>query len=986
MKEEPRIEHLRPRHSLPYPLLALSAVLLILGRGMAVDYYWTGDGDLTPHGNRDWATGANWETGGVDSGVVPTEGPAATDNVFLINSSGYLGDYYVSPDPAPITTQIINNLTVVSGFNNIGSRYTPGAVDLIVNGNFEILAGSFYGGPYSPNWMQFKGGFTAASGTTLGNNNSTSDGGYWDLSGATSIALNGTTLNQMTNNWQFGPQLWNFGASGTTTAIQLTNNNTFNLVQDVVNAPRMDVGNRGAQMLTIYNPITGAGGFTKTGDATLVLEQAGSSYLGATNINGGILVIRGGNAIGDSSAVTLSNFQGGVNGGSVKATLSLESNETIGSLAGGGVSGGNVILNGNTLTMGGNNSSTTFAGVIAGSATGATQGERLNQAGPPSYAPYAPVGYLYSPLPALGAGNLVKTGTGALTLTGENLYAGTTTLQQGTIIVTDEVKEGEAGPLGQSSSAIVWGDATTPSSANADTGNVTLIVENRTGSTVDWTFDRDLDGSALSSTIVGRPRFVFNSTNAADTSVLTMSGDISFAVGSTTGRYEMAVQRAGMLMNITGQITGSGSVMLWNGSNQGVGTIRLGNSTNSYALLNKVLRGTLVVAGSVGALGEASAIGTGALDLGADGAPLAVNVAGGINTTPGFFMETPGATFARTVNLGTVATYMTNGVANNGIVNGYRVGGVNTTGLVTFSGNITSPNAPNGLTNLALFAEGGGAVEFSGVINDNGSATQVTRVTVNQLVNHPDLNATDGGANQAVGTATTGTVILSGANTYAGGTEVRGGTLLANNTTGSATGTGDVTVLADARLGGTGSITGGAAGSITLGVGSQLMVGATHGTGGTAQDLVLGNSLAVTNVGINLNGSLQFDLTGAGSLAALGSSSYNSLGLGNDLLEIFTTGNINLDDGVVELVAVDTSMWIDGHTWKLIDWSNAAYSDLSTDGLTLGTTSINGFVLSQTITTDGYYVTATVIPEPGRAMLLMLGLGVLLVNRRRRRD
>jgi fibronectin-binding autotransporter adhesin len=962
-------------------VVGVAALLLFCAHAWALDYYWTGAGAVTPHDNRDWATVGNWAIGSAGSGVVPASGPSELDNVFLISSNAYLGGYYVAPASAPVSTQVINNLTIVSGSNNIGSRYTSGAVDLVVNGNFEILAGSFYGGPYSPNWIQFKGGFTAASGTTLGNNGSTSDGGYWDLRGATSIVLNGTTLNQMTNNWQYGPQVWNFGDEGTSVAIQLTNNNTFNLVQDVMTPPRTGIASRGSQQITIYNPITGLGGITKTGDATLILAQTSSNYAGATNINQGILIARGGNAIGDLSSVSLANYQGGENGGSVKATLVLEGNETIGSLAGGGVNGGNVILNGNTLTMGGNNAATTFAGIIGGSASGAQQGVLNNQGDPPpSYTPSTPVGYVYAPIPEVGAGNVVKTGTGTMTLTGVNLYTGTTTLHQGTLTITGEVKKGVAGALGQAASAVIFGDANTPDSSNGDSGSVTLIVENRSNDSVNWVFERDLDASALRSNLVGRPRFMFYATNVSDTSTLTLSGNVAFSTG-TTGRYEMVAQRAGSTLNVTGKISGSGNVLLWNGSNLGLGTIRVSNAASDYDLRNKVVRGTLVVAGDVAATG-ASPIGMGAMDLGGDGAPFAVNVAGGINTKPGLFMETAGTTFARAVNLGTVATYATNGVTNNGVANGYRLGGLNTTGTVTFSGNVNSPTTGNGLANLALFAQGGGTVVFSGVINDNPNEAQVTRVTINQFVNHPDLNATDGGADQGVGAATTGTVILSGPNTYMGLTDVRAGTLLANNLTGSATGTGSVVVRDGAKLGGTGSLSGGTAGSITLGAGSQLMIGAGHGVGGGAQDLVLGNSTAVNNVAINLHGSLQFDIFGAGSLAALGDSSYHSIGTANDLLEIFTTGNINLDGAVVQLSALDTSGWLIGHSWKLIDWSNAAYLGLSTQALTLGTTAIDGFELSQTIRTDGYYVTVTAVPEPARGLLMVLGAAMVVGCRR----
>ena len=51
-----------------------------------------------------------------------------------------------------------------------------------------------------------------------------------------------------------------------------------------------------------------------------------------------------------------------------------------------------------------------------------------------------------------------------------------------------------------------------------------------------------------------------------------------------------------------------------------------------------------------------------------------------------------------------------------------------------------------------------------------------------------------------------GSPSLTGANTYSGGTTVSGGTLFVNNTTGSGTGSGAVTVLSGAGLGGTGIV------------------------------------------------------------------------------------------------------------------------------------------------------------------------------------
>jgi autotransporter-associated beta strand protein len=160
-----------------------------------------------------------------------------------------------------------------------------------------------------------------------------------------------------------------------------------------------DVANGGPfDVLSISSPIGGPGGLTKIGAGNLVLFGT-NSYGGATDINAGTLEVGNGNAIPDTSAVTVA-------GG---AALALGNNETIGSLAGAGnvfspISSGNV-----TLTTGADNSSTTFSGVIS-------NGTALNL--------------------TLA---LTKVGTGTMTLSGNNAYTGPTTINAGTLSVNGSI-------------------------------------------------------------------------------------------------------------------------------------------------------------------------------------------------------------------------------------------------------------------------------------------------------------------------------------------------------------------------------------------------------------------------------------------------------------------------------------------------------------------------------------------------------------------
>jgi fibronectin-binding autotransporter adhesin len=178
------------------------------------------------------------------------------------------------------------------------------------------------------------------------------------------------------------------------------------------------------QTYTTTGVFSGTGALNKTGTGTLVLSGS-NTYTGATNINAGMLQEGAANVIADTSAVTVATG----------ATYDLNSfSETIGSLAGAGtVTSG--VAGAVTLTTGADNTSTSFSGVLQnGSGTIA----------------------------------LTKSGTGTLTLSGTNTYSGGTTVNAGTLLVSNTAGSGTG------TGAVVVNNSGTLGGTGTITGAVTL--------------------------------------------------------------------------------------------------------------------------------------------------------------------------------------------------------------------------------------------------------------------------------------------------------------------------------------------------------------------------------------------------------------------------------------------------------------------------------------------------------------------------------
>jgi autotransporter-associated beta strand protein len=295
-----------------------------------------------------------------------------------------------------------------------------------------------------------------------------------------------------------------------------------------------------------------------------------------------------------------------------------------------------------------------------------------------------------------------------------------------------------------------------------------------------------------------------------------------------------------------------------------------------------------------------------------------------------------------------------NGSLRNSTLNYNNQGGQLSFGTLTTTAEL---GAIKGAQNLALTNASSNAVALT--VGLNGSSTAYSGIF--------------SGAGSLVKDGE-GSLTLTNASTFSGGTQVRAGALLIQNSgTASVLGSGSVSTLTNsgAVLGGSGSITGGSAKSITLNAGTFLRIGQTHNTAGIAQKLQLGSSTPA-NVNISLAGTLQFDLF---------SSQVGTPEAEADLLKLVSTSSISLNGGTVNVAALgDTSSWIVGDTWQLIDWAGTT----QTGGLSLGLMpDLVGRTWTSYSDSNGFYVQLAAIPEPSKMILLLSGTLALGLRRQR---
>ncbi|KAA7866721.1 fibronectin-binding autotransporter adhesin ShdA [Salmonella enterica subsp. enterica serovar Lubbock] len=665
---------------------------------------------------------------------------------------------------------------------------------------------------------------------------------------------------------------------------------------------------------------------TKQGDGTLILSNTGNDY-GDTVIDGGILAAKDAASIGTGD-VTIAE----------SATLALSQGTLDNNVTGEGqivksgsdeliVTGDNNYSGGTTITGG-----TLTADHADSLGTGAIANSGVLQVGE---------GELENTLS--GAGSLVKTGTGELTLSGDNSYSGTTTITGGTLTAdhADSLGTGtiaNSGVLQVGEGELENTLSGTGSLVKIGTGELTLNGDN------DYSGGTTIDDGVL----------IADNADSLGTGAVANNGVLQ--VGE--GELKNTLSGTGSLVKIgTGELTLSGD--------------------NTYSGGTTIDDGVLIAA-NVNALSGGDVDNSGTLMLDANGAFELANVtthsgattalAAGSTLDAGQLTQEDGSTLSIDLGAATDEAMITADSVTLG-------GTLNVTGI----GSVTDSWTPEAYTYTLIDSDSAITSDFDDLTVAGMNREDVDFLTIDGKVDETDntnydltaslswyadrdnattdahgtftLSDPDGSFNVAAtltdvddtldpgsrwdGKSLTkegaGTLILSGDNDYSGGTTINEGTLVAASTT--ALGTGLVDNNATLVLDADGEVS--AVGGITThsGATTQLALGTS---------LDLGDSALIQQDGSTLNVELNSD-----SVQPLITGGSATLG-----------GDLVVSDASLQARASDAEF----QSFKLMDMD----SDISGDFTSL--------TMNLTDQPDYLTVTGTINPEDASEYLLTEGL------------
>ncbi|QOV88429.1 beta strand repeat-containing protein [Humisphaera borealis] len=701
-----------------------------------------------------------------------------------------------------------DDLTAANSISGLGSVTKQGAGVLTLSG-----VNATYTGSITVAAGTLKVGNAAALGTASGNT-AVAAGATLDITGfslSEPIQLNGGTIKSL---------------SGTVTATTGTLTLNGGGTADVT-----------AGTFTISGPVGGTGGFSKSGAGTTVLGGT-TSFAGGLTVNAGTLILSTNAGYTGGTTVTGGTLQIGA---SVSATAGAPGTGDIAlNPAAAGIATLN-ILRGDSLVISNNITS-------SGAGTNAV---------------------------TIGAA-----GSGTITFSGTNTFTGNVTVNAGSLVITNSSAlgigpksvslanaslpslrlDGSAGPItlaaGINFRASSDGSGTNPGAivnvagnniingdialvnggggqgrvvsladtltlnglidANTATGARTLLIGGPgngivNGAVADWLDTATSANRVVSVTKDGTGTWTLAGTNTFTGAVAIQNGTlrvgsvatngtaqplgvassaITLGAATTSGTFEYTGPTATLDRPITVVANSIGSVV----RNSGGGVLTLGGAITKNGTKLTLTGGTFVVNGNITGANANS-------DLIIDAAT--VTLAGAASTYNGPTLVYGGATLKNGVLNGIpVGSTLTLGQASSNTAGTFDLGGFDQ----TLSGIASAGSAVSQVTNSAASGTATltitGSSSFGGLLKDGPTASL------------------------ALAKSTGGVLTITGANTYGGPTSVTAGTLLANNSTGSATGSGAVSVSGGGTIGGSGSI----AGNLTIAGLGTLSPGNSVGT------------------------------------------------------------------------------------------------------------------------------------------------------------
>ena len=749
----------------------------------------------------------------------------------------------------------------------------------------------------------------------------------------------------------------------------------------------------GAGMLTLSSANSYAGG-TSVDAGTLATDVTGALGSGAASVASGATLQLGGGfdagtaAIGNQGTVrfqdkasagasTITNAAGGVlafagDATADKATVLNQAGAQVridqattgvsfGSLSG----AGEFVLGAKALTLGASGDNTTLSGTISGT-----------------------------------GGSLVKVGGGTLTLTGANTYTGGTTVGAGTLSVNN--KSGSAtgtGAVQVQSGATLAGSGSIAGAVTIDKGGIlaagnspgTLTLGALTlagGSTLNYELGQaGVPGGALNDLINVTGNLQLDGTlNIAQSAggsfgpglyrLMSYGGsftDNGLDIGTVPGSAKAAdLQVQTSVANQVNLVNRAGlSLNFWDGGDStkyndgqiagGSGTWRVGNpqpSMDAWTDMDGKVNANW-------AQGQFAVFGGKAGTVTVDAAGGAVRIAGAQFATDGYVVQGDGIVVDNANSVIRVGDGTAAGAAMTATLNVALSG----------TGGISKEDAGRlilGGTNTYT----GGTTVKGGVLQ--GSATSLQGNIVNNAEVAFDQGKTAGTyAGTMSGTGKlrkigTGTLTLSSANSYSGGTLVDAGTLTTDTT--GALGTGPASIASGATLQFGGKADSGklaianagtlslqdtasaASATVTNAAGGQVRIdlttaGTSIGSLGGAGDVVLGTK-ALTTGALGTDNTISGAITGTtGSLVKVGAGTLTLAGTANYAGETRVTGGTLKAGAINAFSAASSAVVASGATLDLGGFSQKMA------GLTnAGTVSLLGTVPGTTLTLTGPYV------------------------------